>query len=494
MYKAFNIGNFHSDGEVIGSGSFADVVSGHNIETNEQVAIKIIKPGFQSQGPEHRKQLQTEIDILTNMNHNNIVKCYGIFHHPDSKSLCIVMEYCNGGNLRDYMKLKGGYLTEYVAQNIMRQLANGLSYLKKNNIIHRDLKPDNLLIKYIYTADNRKTFVLKISDFGLSVILSDDDDLAKTQCGSRLYMAPEIHMRKKYTYKADLWSVGSILFLLLTGKPLFTRLPPIECFMPNRTLYSQTLIESKLNLCSNTLDMLLQLLQNNPQNRIEWDNFISHPFITGHGILPAPKSDRIDTEMDQLKLFSINSSLAMDSSSMLDESLKFDLIDTSANDMQQLIYNLQHQCNIIHTVLHFADNYQKLQRYGEAINIYTKVLLAIKDIIKEQKPNKNNKAVYRLVKELYNTLTKYLDIRTECVKNHPASTIKLPDIILQYVQNKQKKIELNEMLGNITKCIKTADKCLLCLEFVRLYVNEFNADINKYITIYNEKIIQLRLI
>nr|GMC97587.1 serine/threonine-protein kinase ATG1c-like isoform X2 [Ipomoea batatas] len=128
----------------------------------------------------------------------------------------IVLEYCRGGDLSMYLQKRHGRIPETTAKHFMQQLASGLQVLRENNLIHRDLKPQNLLL-----STNDENSILKIADFGFARSLQPRG-LAETLCGSPLYMAPEIMQLQKYDAKADLWSVGAILFQLVTGRTPFT--------------------------------------------------------------------------------------------------------------------------------------------------------------------------------------------------------------------------------------------------------------------------------
>lgn len=134
----------------------------------------------------------------------------------------MVFEYCGGGDLSKYIS-QNKHLSEEMAKKFMTQLAAGLKYLHSLHIIHRDLKPHNLLL----TSTNKEDHILKIADFGFAKTF-DASTLSETVCGSPLYMAPEILKGQKYSSKADLWSVGTILFEMITGKPPFPARSTVE--------------------------------------------------------------------------------------------------------------------------------------------------------------------------------------------------------------------------------------------------------------------------
>lgn len=120
------------------------------------------------------------------------------------------MEYCDDGNLQSYLK-KLRDNNEFNEQKILDffyQITTGFDYLHKLNIIHRDIKPDNILV------DNG---IAKIADFGLSIALDDDKNIATTFVGTRITMAPEVLNRDPYTNKVDIYSLGVLLYYMFYG-------------------------------------------------------------------------------------------------------------------------------------------------------------------------------------------------------------------------------------------------------------------------------------
>uniref|UniRef100_A0A5B6YZI5 Protein kinase domain-containing protein n=1 Tax=Davidia involucrata TaxID=16924 RepID=A0A5B6YZI5_DAVIN len=203
------IGNYIL-GPRIGSGSFAVVWRSRHRHSGMEVAVKEIDKKQLS--PKVADNLLKEISILGNIRHPNIIRLFEAIETEDR--IYLVLEYCDGGDLAAYIHRRGK-VSEAVVRHFMRQLAGGLKVLHENRLIHRDLKPQNLLL-----STTEVTPLLKIGDFGFARYLTAQG-LADTLCGSPLYMAPEIIQNKKYDGKADLWSVGAILFQLVTGKPPF---------------------------------------------------------------------------------------------------------------------------------------------------------------------------------------------------------------------------------------------------------------------------------
>lgn len=121
-----------------------------------------------------------------------------------NNALCLVLEYCDGGDFESHLRAQPhGRLKEDDAKQFLVQLVRGLHYLRSLDVIHRDLKPENLLLQR--SADN--SLHLKIGDFGLARAVSNPFELAQTQCGSQLYMSPEIWLGEQYTYKTGKHSV-----------------------------------------------------------------------------------------------------------------------------------------------------------------------------------------------------------------------------------------------------------------------------------------------
>ncbi|RQM27705.1 hypothetical protein B5M09_008031 [Aphanomyces astaci] len=194
----------------IGSGSFAIVYKGYHKVTNVPVAVKAINKT--KLNPKLLENLESEISIMRQINHPNIVKLYDI--KKTDKHIYLMLEYCDGGDLQHFIKKQpNGVVTEATARHFLRELADGLHVLWSLNLIHRDLKPQNLLL-----TEPSATSSLKIADFGFARHL-ESTSLAETLCGSPLYMAPEILQFQKYDNKADLWSVGTILYEMVLPYP-----------------------------------------------------------------------------------------------------------------------------------------------------------------------------------------------------------------------------------------------------------------------------------
>uniref|UniRef100_A0A6M2E762 Protein kinase domain-containing protein n=1 Tax=Populus davidiana TaxID=266767 RepID=A0A6M2E762_9ROSI len=256
-------------GSRIGWGSFAVVWRSIHRFSGLQVAVKEIDKKLLS--PKVSENLLKEISILSTINHPNIIRLFESIETEDK--IFLVLEYCDGGDLAGYIQ-RHGKVTEAVARHFMRRLAAGLQALQEKHLIHRDLKPQNLLL-----LSNDLTPQLKIGDFGFARSLASSD-LADTLCGSPLYMAPEIIQNKKYDAKADLWSVGAVLFQLVTGKPPFDGNSQYQLFQNILTSTELRFPQGALEeLHPDCVDLCRSLLCRNPVERLTFKEFFNHKFL-----------------------------------------------------------------------------------------------------------------------------------------------------------------------------------------------------------------------
>lgn len=254
-------------GRQIGSGSFSVVWLAKHRVHGVEVAVKEIVMDRLSK--KLQESLLSEIVILKRIKHPNIIRMHEIIE--GTERIFLILEYCRGGDLSVYLQ-RHGKILEATAKQFMQQLANGLQVLRDNNLIHRDLKPQNLLLT---TTDDNS--VLKIADFGFARSLQPFV-LAETLCGSPLYMAPEIMQLHKYDAKADLWSVGAILFQLVTGKTPFTGNNQIQ-LLQNIINSTDLRFPQDCNLSNDCIDLCKKLLRRNPLERLTFEEFFNHPFL-----------------------------------------------------------------------------------------------------------------------------------------------------------------------------------------------------------------------
>jgi len=193
----------------LGKGSFAKVRKVTRKADGDIFALKMIKKAGKS--AEDLVALQREIAILAKLNHENVVKLMDWCE--TKKRIYMVVQFCDGGDVFERI-LKQKTFSEKEAAHVVRKVAEGLRHVHDNHIIHRDLKPDNLM--YL-TKD--ATSNIMIIDFGLAGDASHGP--LSTPCGTAHYVAPEVLSGKAYNGKADMWSLGVIIYMLLCGFPPF---------------------------------------------------------------------------------------------------------------------------------------------------------------------------------------------------------------------------------------------------------------------------------
>lgn len=194
-------------GRVLGHGTFAKVYHARHLKSGKSVAMKVVgKEKVIQVGM--MEQVKREISVMKMMKHPNIVELHEVM--ASKSKIYFSMEYVRGGEL--FAKVSKGRLKEDVARAYFQQLISAIDFCHSRGVYHRDLKPENLLL------DEEGN--LKVTDFGLSALSQHlrQDGLFHTTCGTPAYVAPEVIGKKGYDgAKADLWSCGVILYVLLAG-------------------------------------------------------------------------------------------------------------------------------------------------------------------------------------------------------------------------------------------------------------------------------------
>ncbi|KAL4973936.1 Serine/threonine-protein kinase atg1 [Aspergillus desertorum] len=309
----------------IGKGSFATVYRGVQTVSDDKsrtfVAIKSVNLGKLNR--KLKDNLAMEIDILKYLLHPHIVALLDCLE--TNSHIHLVMEYCALGDLSQFIKrrdslkdhsytrhmiskypnIPGGALNEVIVRHFLKQLASALKFLRDKNLIHRDIKPQNLLLcpapkpaptqpeaepQVVPLKGSETSFtpavgletlpLLKLADFGFARSLPATS-LAETLCGSPLYMAPEILRYEKYDAKADLWSVGTVLYEMVVGKPPFRATNHVELLRKIETARDRIKFPEE-NPASDGIKALVRgLLKFNPVVRMTFTDFFQNDIITG---------------------------------------------------------------------------------------------------------------------------------------------------------------------------------------------------------------------
>lgn len=268
-------------GKTLGTGAFSKVKLATDTNTGIQYAIKIISREMVVK-QQMEEQLKKEINIMHKLKHPNIIELVEVLQTKNN--IYMVLEYISGGELFDRI-VKAKRFDEKTARSFFQQLINGIMYCHQNGVAHRDLKPENLLL------DSHET--LKISDFGLSAMSDDGGGKKKmlmTTCGTPNYVAPEVIEEQGYDgMKADIWSLGVILYVMLAGYLPFehdTMQGLFDIIRSGKFDYPKWFSDSSKNLIN-------QMLIVDPKKRITLDKLIKDPWFTEGGYV-VPTLEKID--------------------------------------------------------------------------------------------------------------------------------------------------------------------------------------------------------
>uniref|UniRef100_A0A096LTW2 Maternal embryonic leucine zipper kinase n=1 Tax=Poecilia formosa TaxID=48698 RepID=A0A096LTW2_POEFO len=249
--------------ETIGSGGFAKVKLGRHLLTGEKVAIKIMnKKDLGDDLP----RVKVEIAAMKNLSHQHVCRLYHVIE--TSTQIFMVLEYCPGGELFDYIIAKDR-LSEQETRVFFRQIVSAMAYVHSQGYAHRDLKPENLLID----ADRN----LKLIDFGLCAKPKGGLGYElMTCCGSPAYAAPELIQGKAYIgSEADVWSMGVLLFALLCG---YLPFDDDNCMILYRKIMRGK-YDNPQWLSPGSVILLNQMMQVDPKRRLTVRQLLDHPWV-----------------------------------------------------------------------------------------------------------------------------------------------------------------------------------------------------------------------
>lgn len=262
--------------QCIGKGGFGMVFRGSDAG-GAPVALKLINKARMRE-LSMRERVVNEVTVHRDLAHDSVVRFLGSFE--DSEYVVMVLEYCSGGDLYRFVKRRGRLDTATV-QRLARDLVRGIAFLHSHGIMHRDLKLSNLLL----TSETG----LKIADFGLAVKLASPDEEHVTVCGTPNYIAPEVAASQPHGCAADMWSVGCLLHTMLVGHPpkrrggqlrrsLGASSSPTDS-LPSADGGGVDLVGLSTAAPLDAVDLVSQLLQDDPSRRPTAEAALAHPFL-----------------------------------------------------------------------------------------------------------------------------------------------------------------------------------------------------------------------
>ncbi|XP_008936104.1 PREDICTED: myosin light chain kinase family member 4 [Merops nubicus] len=193
-----------SENEILGGGRFGQVYKCEEKATGLKLAAKIIK----AKGPKQKDEVKNEINVMNQLNHVNLIQLYDAFESKND--IVLVMEYVEGGELFDRIIDENYNLTEMDTILFIKHICEGIQYMHQMYILHLDLKPENIL------CVNRSANQIKIIDFGLARRYKPREKL-RVNFGTPEFLAPEVVSYECVSFPTDMWSVGVIAYMLLSG-------------------------------------------------------------------------------------------------------------------------------------------------------------------------------------------------------------------------------------------------------------------------------------
>uniref|UniRef100_A0A672QK68 Serine/threonine-protein kinase n=1 Tax=Sinocyclocheilus grahami TaxID=75366 RepID=A0A672QK68_SINGR len=253
--------------EVLGSGQFGIVYGGKHRKTGRDVAIKIIdKLRFPTK---QESQLRNEVAILQNLHHPGIVNLECMFETPER--VFVVMEKLHGDMLEMILSSEKGRLPERITKFLVTQILIALRHLHFKNIVHCDLKPENVLLA---SADSFPQ--VKLCDFGFARIIGEKS-FRRSVVGTPAYLAPEVLRNKGYNRSLDMWSVGVIVYVSLSGTFPFNEDEDIHDQIQNAAfMYPPNPWKT---VTPEAIDLINNLLQVKMRKRYSVDKSLSHPWL-----------------------------------------------------------------------------------------------------------------------------------------------------------------------------------------------------------------------
>ncbi|KJE97821.1 calcium/calmodulin-dependent protein kinase II gamma M subunit [Capsaspora owczarzaki ATCC 30864] len=255
--------------EVLGKGAFSQVKKCVHRESGAEFAVKVID--LRRVPPNEKAKIKREARICLMVNHPNIVKLHEVYEAPHTYFM--VFELVSGGELFEDI-VRRTFYSERDASHLMLQILSAMQHLHRLEIVHRDLKPENLLLE-----SQRDGADIKLTDFGLAVMLEKQQNEWFGFAGTPGYLSPEVVKRVPYGKPVDMWAIGIILYILLAGYPPFWD-------DDTKVLYEQIKLGEYEypspdwdDVSSEARDLIDRLLVQDPAKRLTVDQALAHPWI-----------------------------------------------------------------------------------------------------------------------------------------------------------------------------------------------------------------------
>ncbi|XP_043554964.1 serine/threonine-protein kinase PLK2-like [Chiloscyllium plagiosum] len=269
MVTAPKTGKCYCRGRLLGKGGFARCYEMTDLSSKRIYAVKVI-PHSRVSKPHQKEKIEKEIELHKSLSNKHIVKFYHNFE--DDENIYIFLEHCSHKSLAHILKARRT-LTEPEVRYYLRQIILGLKYLHVRDILHRDLKLGNFFVN--------ENMEVKVGDFGLATKLLPVDQRKRTICGTPNYLAPEVLNKQGHGPEADIWSLGCVMYTMLSGRPPFETSDLKDTYRCIRAVeYS---MPSSFSAAAK--DLVSSILKKNPEQRPTLDAVMHHDFFT-KGFIP----------------------------------------------------------------------------------------------------------------------------------------------------------------------------------------------------------------
>ena len=268
--------------EEIGSGAFGVVHRCRERATGHIYAAKFIPVGNAME----KQLLMKEIDIMNQLHHNKLINLHDAFDDTEVEGeVCMIYEFLSGGELFDRITADGYQMSEAEVINYIRQICDATRYMHEKNIIHLDIKPENIMLTTSRSTD------IKLIDFGLATKLNPNDEV-KISTGTAEFAAPEIVERDSVGFYTDMWSIGVLAYVLLSGLTPFAGETDVETLKNVKACDWEFDEEAFRSVSDESKDFIRRLLIKNKEKRMTAHECLEHVWLTGDCLARNQPFDR----------------------------------------------------------------------------------------------------------------------------------------------------------------------------------------------------------
>ncbi|XP_077200720.1 death-associated protein kinase 1 [Paroedura picta] len=297
VFRQENLDDYYEIGEELGSGQFAVVRKCREKSTGTQYAAKFIKKRRtkSSRRGVSREDIEREVNILKEIQHPNVITLHDVYE--SKMDVILILELVAGGELFDFLAEKES-LTEEEATEFLKQILNGVNYLHSLQIAHFDLKPENIMLLDRNVPKPR----IKIIDFGLAHKIDFSNEF-KNIFGTPEFVAPEIVNYEPLGLEADMWSIGVITYILLSGASPFLGETKQETLANVSAVNYDFEEEFFSNTSALAKDFIRRLLVKDPKKRMTIQDSLQHPWIKPKDTLQVLSRKASAVNMEKFKKF-----------------------------------------------------------------------------------------------------------------------------------------------------------------------------------------------